>query len=165
MANPNPYAPPRTLDAPTTDATSLHVSDYRGQRRSVLLCIVLAVVTFGFYPAIWLLRRQAFLQRLNASKKPIVAYPYVYIVLNVISFVLGFTGEDGSPVEKFVSVLAGSALVLADFRVASILSSDFARTGRPLSVSSVATFFFGTFYLQYKINQAAEIPARVPKSS
>ena len=68
-------------------------------------------------------------------------------------------------VDKLVSALGGGALLLADFRVASILSSDFARTGRLLSVSSVATFFFGPFYLQYKINQAAEIPARVPKAS
>jgi Domain of unknown function (DUF4234) len=165
MANPNPYAPPSTLDAPTSGATSLPVSDYRGERRSVLLCIVLTMVTFGLYPAIWLLRRNAFLQTLNASKKPVVAHAYVYIVLSAVSIVLGVAGKDGAPVANFASLIGGVAQLLASFRVASMLSSDFARTGRLLSVSKAATFFLGVYYLQYKINRASEIPARIPKES
>jgi hypothetical protein len=41
-----------------------------------------------------------------------------------------------------------------------MLRSEFARSGRLLPVSSVATFFFGILYLQYLINKGADVPPR-----
>jgi hypothetical protein len=44
------------------------------------------------------------------------------------------------------------------------LRSDLSRTGRSMSVtvSMVSAFFFGAVYLQYVINRAASVPARLP---
>jgi len=60
-----------------------------------------------------------------------------------------------------VQLVGGIATVLANFRVLNILRSDAARTGRFLEFSTIGTFFFGVFYLQYKMNQLADQPARV----
>jgi hypothetical protein len=163
MADSNPYAPPGAPAAPNVESAATSGSDYQPERRAVILCIALTFVTLGFYPAIWLLRRRPFLDRLDASKRLSPALPWVCIAVNALSFVVSFTGKDGAQVGNLLSVVAAVPFVIASFRVASILSSDFRRTGRLLSVSYGATFFFSIYYLQYKMNRAASIPARLPK--
>jgi hypothetical protein len=164
MADSNPYAPPGAQGPPITEPAPVGVSDYRHEQRPVILCIVLTFVTFGLYPAIWFLRRRAFLNSLNASKTLSPVLPSASIGLSVLALVFAFAGKEGGPFETFLDGIAAIVLVIASFRVASMLSSDFARTGRLLSVSYGATFFFGIFYLQYKMNRAASVPARMPKA-
>jgi hypothetical protein len=68
----NPYAPPA---APLLDESEdgdewvQSRSDYEGERRSVVLMVVLWVVTAGIYPFIWFVRRTRFLDSLDADKK------------------------------------------------------------------------------------------------
>lgn len=163
----NPYAPP---DTPATPATPQPAAppppvpggespDFGSERRSVLLCAVLSVVTLGFYPSIWFLRRRAFLDRLR-GREPIGALAVLplasLVVVCVISFGLGLAEiEVGRAVDRGLSVAAGAMSVIAGFRVGNILRSEFARSGRFIPVSSAAIFFFGVLYLQHKINQAA----------
>jgi Domain of unknown function (DUF4234) len=162
---PNPYAAPRTAFGDPTDPSDEYdgTSEYEGERRPVVLCILLTIVTLGFYPAIWLLKRSAFLDRLNASQSLGTALPTVVIVMNTLGFAAAFAGKEASAISSFLSLGAGVCALVANFRVAAILRSDFARTGRFLSVSSVLTFFLSIYYLQYKINEAAETPARVKR--
>jgi Domain of unknown function (DUF4234) len=154
----NPYAPPTAAFAgPVAEGRG----DYENERRAVILCILLSVITVGFYPAIWLIRRRPFLDRLNASRTLGSGLPLFIIGMHVVAILVAIGGKEVAPASRLVSLAAGITTLIANFRVAAILRSDFARTGRFLGVSSVATFFFSIYYLQYKINQAADTPARV----
>ena len=77
----NPYAPPKAAIA---DLSSTGL-----KRRSVLLMIVFAVVTFGLYYPIWFLRRRAALNELDSPRK-LPTWPFVvFIVWFVVQFMLG----------------------------------------------------------------------------
>jgi hypothetical protein len=158
----NPYAPPATTRADPlgTGAGSAHDS-YRAERRSVLFLVFLTFITLGIYPSVWFFRRRRFLDSLDSTVKlgGMAAAPLVATLVSfVVSFALAFL--DSPPeVDRAVSTGLAAVSIVAAFRVANILRSDFARTGRLLGVSGVATFFFNALYLQYKINQAADTPA------
>src|SRR4051794_8372846 len=85
---PNPYAAPRTAFGDPSDAIDDGPNDYESERRPVVLCILLTFLSLGFYPAIWLLRRNAFLDRLNAPQRLGTALPTVVIVMNTLAFSL-----------------------------------------------------------------------------
>jgi hypothetical protein len=159
----NPYAPPAAPTAPQQDRAQGARASYRNERRSVLLVIGLTVITLGFYPAIWFLRRRAFIDSLDSTVKlgNLAAVP---LCAAVVAFGTGFFGLPRD-VDRAVDIAIGAASIVTAFRVARILRSDFARTGRFLSVSSAGTFFFGVLYLQYKINQAADTPPTASRSS
>ena len=154
---PNPYSPPAELALPQL-VGGVRVSDFTRERRSVVVCVALSVITVGLYQAVWLLRRAPFLDRLNASEQLGSGLPIFLLVMQVIGLVAPIGGRDIAPVRLFFTVVGVVAAYVACFRVARILRSDFARTGRALEVSNLATFFLGFWYLQYKINQAAVTP-------
>ena len=70
---PNPYAPPAepVLESETgVDGAGRGVTgDYSSEVRPVVLAVLLTLVTGGIYPAVWVYRRRAFLDRLDASKR------------------------------------------------------------------------------------------------
>jgi hypothetical protein len=156
----NPYAPPAAAPQQGPVARDGHAS-YRDERRSVLLVVGLTVITLGFYPAIWFLRRRAFVDSLDSTVK-LGSMAAVPLCAAVVAFGTGFFGLPRD-VDRAVDLGLGAASIITAFRVARILRSDFARTGRFLRVSSVATFFFGALYLQHKINQAADTPPSARK--
>ncbi len=118
--------------------------------------VVLSVVTLGVYPAVWFLRRRRFVDSLDSTQKlgHLAAAP---LIATVVSVGVSFAGIPPE-LDRAVTMGLTAVSVLAAFRVAHILRSDFARTGRFLKVSGAATFFFNALYLQYKINQAADTP-------
>lgn len=155
----NPYAPPATAtEAPPGAVARGGSGSYRDERRSVPLLLLLTILTLGLYPSVWFFRRRRFLDARDSSKKlgPLAAAP---LVATVVSCALAFV-ELPPEVDRLVTVMTGVVTLITAFRVAAILRSDFARTGRFLKVSGVGTFFFNALYLQYKINQAADTPAR-----
>jgi hypothetical protein len=155
----DPYAPPSDPLSPAAPRAAA-VSDYGGERRSLLLVIALTVGTLGLYPVIWLWRRQPFLDRLDAEAKLGAGAPIALLVLNVASFGL-LLADVPETVDRAVNLGLAVALLSLNFKVAAMLRSDFARTGRMLDVKSVWVFFLGTIYLQHVINKAAECPARI----
>lgn len=158
----NPYAPPKTETAVRLGhPESIQLgSTYEAERRSVPLLVFFSVITLGVYPAIWFFRRRRFLDSLDSTDK-LGALAGGPLVATVIAFGLGLL--DLPPeVDRAVSVGLGSVTIVAAFRVARILRSNFTRTGRFLRVSSAGTFFFNALYLQYKINQAADTLPREP---
>ena len=162
---PNPYAPPAepVLETERDSADRAAASDYASERRPVVLAILLTLVTGGIYPAVWVYRRRAFLDRLDASKRLGKTLPSFLLVANVVSLLVSLGGKETASLEAFVSTVGIIAAIVANFRMADILRSNATRTGRFVSVSSLATFFLGIYYLQYKINRLAEIPAHVAK--
>jgi hypothetical protein len=152
----NPYAPPAAEAPPEASTVRGARSDYDGERRSVLLMVLLSVVTFGFYPVVWYIRRTPFLNARWADKG-VGILPWAVAMLYAALFLAGLARAPENFVRSIQLVAGITNLVLA-FRVAAILRSDFSRTGRFVGVSSVAVFFFGCLYLQHVINKAADTP-------
>jgi hypothetical protein len=145
----NPYAPPAAeVAAPS--------SDYEGERRSVLLMLLLTIVTFGVYPIIWYLRRTPFLDSLTVDKK-VGNLPWYSLSFLVATF--GASLAHAHDLVRLTEVAGGILDLVVAFRVARILRSHFARTGRFIGVSGIGVFFFRTLYLQHVINKAADTPA------
>lgn len=163
----NPYAPPADAHVDRGDMVPFtgdgEISDYEVERRPVVLCIVLSFVTLGLYPSIWLLQRRPFLDSLQRKQDLGVALPIITLSMNVLAFALAFAGKDAAAIRPIFSLVAIITGLLANFRVLNTLRTDSARTGRFLEFSTIGTFFFGIYYLQYKINQLADLPARVEK--
>jgi hypothetical protein len=113
------------------------------------------------YGPFWYLARRPFLDSLDAHKKvgPLPLISAVLLGLVVLLAVFGAL----EPVERLMQLVSGLVSLFLSFRVAGILRSDFARTGRNVGVSSVAVFFFGCVYLQHVINEAAVVPARLAR--
>jgi hypothetical protein len=158
----NPYAPPATQPRARwneQEGATLG-SPYEHERRSVALLLVLTIVTLGIYPAIWFYRRRRFLDSLHSDQKlgVLASGP---LLATFVSIGLSFAVVPAEA-DRGISVGLGVVSIVAAFRVAAILRSDFARTGRFLRVSGAGTFFFSALYLQHKINQAAATPARAP---
>ena len=164
----NPYAPPAAPEPDEAASPRRAFSDeyddgpneFESERQPVMLTIVLSFVTLGFYPSIWLLRRRPFLDRQDTGTELGMALPVMMLVLTVVSVVVVFGGTEIAGTSRLFSLGAGIASLVARYRVLAILRSVSTQTGRFLGFSSAATFFLGVFYLQYKINQMADTPAR-----
>ncbi|MBX3192284.1 MAG: DUF4234 domain-containing protein [Labilithrix sp.] len=156
----NPYAPPAAERDEVGDDGRARggPSDFEPERRSVGLCVLLGVVTFGIYNAIWLLRRQPFLDRLPTPHKLGAVFPIVIIALNLISVPMALIGGGAEGVSRVLSIGGGIAAIVANFRVAAILRAELRRTGRYIDISTIWVFLLRVYYLQYKINQAADTP-------
>lgn len=154
----NPYAPPESSPAYAAlvepDGSP---SNYEGERRSVVILVLLCLVTFGVFPSFWYLRRKRFLDSLAADRR-VGALPFVSVALIVALIVFAAVREE--PATRLAEGASGLVNVFLAFRVAAILRSDFARTGRFVGISSLGVFFFGCSYLQHVINEAADVPAR-----
>jgi hypothetical protein len=163
----NPYAPPAAEpdDAGRprrafSDEYDDGPNEFESQREPVFLTVVLSFVTLGFYPAIWLLRRRPFLDRQDTGAELGMALPVMMLVMTVLSVIVVFAGGEAAGVSRLFSLGAAIASLVARYRVLAILRSVSTQTGRFLGFSSAATFFLGVFYLQYKMNQMADTPAR-----
>jgi hypothetical protein len=162
----NPYAPPAEASADVrafSDGYEDGPNDFESERRPVILTILLAFVTLGFYQSIWLLRRRRFLDRQDTGRALGSALPIVSMVLNALSVIVVFGGDQAAGMSSIFSLAGGVTALVANFRVLNILRSVSSRTGRFLDFSTIGTFFLGIYYLQYKINQMADTPARAER--
>ena len=149
---------------PLADSEALASAPEQLPETSVLLMIVLTLITAGIYVAVWFLMRLKALNRLNSSEK---LGPPVFIgiiILLALSLVLAVAApfatahrSDTSSLSRVFDLTAGIAILVQAFKVRRILE-EHVNAGRgqlfaqPVSFSGVAVFFFGVFYLQYKIN-------------
>ena len=153
----NPYAPPAAEPRPSAEQDP-SLSSYENERRSVLLLILLSIVTLGVYPIVWYLRRAPFLDSLDADRK-VGALPWFALTSLVVLFGVA-VAQAPQGVVRIAQLVSGITNLVLAFRVAHILRSDFARTGRIVGISGAGVFFFGCLYLQHVMNEAAGIPAR-----
>lgn len=157
----DPYAPPKApIEAPRRRSSG--EPDFRKEARSVALVVLLSVITVGFYPGVWYVRRQAFLDALDSDQKLGKALAWAPIVTFIVVVVLGVILPDdaGAGLGRALSGGAGAVSLMAALRTAHILRSHLARSGRLKGVSGAGAFFLGVWYLQHVINVAAETPAR-----
>ena len=146
------------------------------EKTSVVVVILLSLITGGIYLPIWFLRRREAINRLRSPEGIGWAAPFAATVAFSLglcaAFASGFAGAMGlreAVGELFASgrvlAMVGAVLILFEcFRVRRIVldhlhtqsSGLFASSvalERDTSFSGVATFFFGIYYLQYKINR------------
>jgi hypothetical protein len=154
----NPYAPPAT-EIPSRTAGGDGFS-YANERRSVWLLILLVIVTFTIYSPVWYVRRARFFDSLSADKK-VGPLPWIFVVALALNFIAAVAGAS-DPILRVAQLFSGISSLAVAFRMAHILRSDFARTGRQIGVSGAGVFFFGCLYLQHVLNEAADTPARLP---
>jgi hypothetical protein len=150
----NRYAPPAD-HAPRLPLPARARRGFEEEHRSLLGHVVLMVVTLGLYGSIWLFRRRAFLNSLDSWKKLPAAYPVLRLSFTVISWLCASKALGLGDFAAAASAMAGLATLVANFRVAHILRSAFARSAIQIPVSAAATLFFGTLYLQWALNRAA----------
>jgi membrane-anchored glycerophosphoryl diester phosphodiesterase (GDPDase) len=145
------------------------------ESRSVVLVVGLTLVTLGLYYPVWFMLRRSGINSLH-SKEKLGAMVFALVIalqLLVLGLILG-QGYLTSPelawlrfFDSAASLLTGILLLVQTFKVKRILEDHAAESSQGLfggsislaqesSLSGVATFFFGIFYLQHKINGMVE---------
>ena len=156
----NPYAPPkaRVVDA-EPDSHGL-------KRRSVVLMIVFALITFGIYYLVWWFRRRPGLNRLNSPRKlplwPLLLLLAFWVAALVLGFASGAAPESEAPGQLWLSIfqiVVGISMIVQSFWAKEIIEDHAAPDpesgpsfGGHVKLSGLMTFFFSIFYLQWAIN-------------
>lgn len=159
----NPYAPPRSNVEPVA-ATRTATRPHGLKTRPVILLIVLTFITYGYYAIYWLYQASRELSAdLPRRDTRAISLLFVSIMLGAIDlalFVAVFVAPDSNDLaglERMVSFAFAVVQIAWSFNVRALLQSLVARRGvGPYPISASATFFFGLFYLQYKINRLPE---------
>ena len=138
----------------------------------VLLLVLLTIVTGGIYTGVWFLRNRDALNALGSPEKVGKGMAIAIIVLaatSIVALIAEISATaDRDPVSasmwklvcSLLSLTAGIIALVAAFQVRRILRTCFhERQHANIHFSGVLTFFFSTFYLQYKINRLPP-PAR-----
>lgn len=159
----NPYAPPADADASAPFALEAKEGvNYEEQRQSVLLCFILSMITVGIYPCIWMIQRRPFLESLRTRQRLGMELPLISLVASVVHlFVIIFT--DGTQLESLLSLASGIPMIMACFRARTMIEQELVAMGRPNRLSGAATFFFSVYYLQWRINQLADVAREAPE--
>ena len=141
------------------------------RKRGILAMIVLTIVSLGFYMPVWFLRRRAAFNALDSPRKLQAAPLLAWIAFLLVNVVVGFAAGDEPPAAVVGTAgalmlnLCGWAIIvvalLQAFRVKEILEDHLAGpensqsssiTSGTVTLSGLATFFLGAFYLQHAIN-------------
>ena len=163
MTLPNPYAPPTT---PVADVES---TTHGLKKRRVIVMILFAILTLGFYYPIWWFRRRPGLNRLNSPVKisiwPLLGLLGLFVVSGALGAIEGATGSDGpgegaNMLMVAFQLIVSVAMIIQAFRVKEIIEDHCAPEDRShallvedVKLSGVMTFFFSIFYLQWAINR------------
>ncbi len=138
----------------------------------VIVTILLTIITLGFYIPYWFLSRLKTINELQSEKKLSSGMIIVAIILFIAAFISAMVSgfmeviDDGPTsvsniFDKLSTILnlAGNImLIIRAFEVRRILRdhyNGYLKQNITLSGvgSGLATFFFGVWYLQYKINR------------
>lgn len=107
--------------------------------------LVLTLVTFGIFGAIWLFVLAVWARKVQPETKAL----YYLIGYACCAFGSPFFGESVSPVLRLAAVVF---FVVAEFALKGDVEDTFNR-----SLSGVMTFFFGPTYLQYHLNEIRQM--------
>ncbi|MEJ2009299.1 MAG: DUF4129 domain-containing protein [Acidobacteriota bacterium] len=148
------------------------------EKSNVALLVILTLATFGLYYPIWFMQRRSGINSLRSREKLgvgvfviVFALLALVLVLNVSRSYFPSLGINWLRVfDSMVWAFSGVLLLIESFKVRGILEAHaegsvgglFAGSinlAQESSLSGVATFFFGIFYLQHKINGMVEARA------
>jgi hypothetical protein len=141
--------------------------------------IALSILTLGVYIPIWFIQKRSGINELNSERKVGLFLPILALILTSVIALLNFgVGAQIATVHNVelrwdwianlvVIAVVEAVMLVQAFLVRSILEDH--ATGQNLgplagsmalmhrsSFSAIGTFFFGIFYLQYKINEMVE---------
>ncbi len=141
--------------------------------------VILTILTMGLYIPIWFMQKRGGLNQLDSARKASLGFPIAALILSAVVALLNFGAANRVPwiynieirwdtiANLIAAGLIGFLLMIQSFQVRSILEDHLlAHSHGPLAgsiamlnrseFSPVGTFFFGVFYLQYKINEMVE---------
>jgi len=143
------------------------------KKTSVILMVVFTALTYGIYYCAWFLVRKKSLNQLSRSRK-IGSWVFILCILLItVQIMLGFGSGVlqgmaealNNPaylthipllngIDKGLNLIVALLWLIQCFKVKAILE-DHLKSKDPfaLSLSGLATWFFGAFYLQYRINK------------
>ncbi len=144
-------------------------------RTHVALMIALTIVTGGLYYPYWFLSRRPLLNLLRSDEKVGVlpfAVAIALLAMNAAMTIMAVDATSGSvpaepaaasPLQAVLELAFGVTMLVQSFKVRRMLESHLGRLPRPgeprtpddtwtASLSSLAVFFFGIFYLQHVVN-------------
>ena len=142
---------------------SVSGSFYGLTRKSVWLMTFLTIITLGIYMPYWYFTRHQRFNALSSAAKFRQTTILIWLCWSVVDAVLFVaviaTPESGTiqlleGIETILNLVAAIFGVILAFRAKKILLEHLAVMGRnDTTMSGFLTFFFGFFYIQYKINQ------------
>lgn len=119
--------------------------------------IVLSIITLGIYIPIWFMIQRNAINKLKSksklSKAPFILILILFLIsaiLTIASFLVidSHVEETIDYIDRWISFIGGVFVVVMSFKAAGIIEDHFNKT---MVVAGV--FFFGIFYLQYKLNE------------
>src|SRR5262245_53689085 len=142
-------------------------------KRGIVVMILLTLITLGFYLGVWFLRRRKALNQLDSPRK-LSLWPFITLIgiqaLNLI-WSVGTASRKPDLIDAVLGLsrlAIGVVILIQCFFVKDILEDhlagpdDVVPTGfgqTRVQLSSLLTFFFTIFYLQYVINTKVLQPA------
>ncbi|PYV16436.1 MAG: hypothetical protein DMG21_11775 [Acidobacteria bacterium] len=155
------------------------------QKKNVAPLVALTILTLGLYYPIWFLQGRSGVNSLKAGGKLGRGVFVLVFVLWFLALVLNavWTTSDDlsarlSPIwllafDALAALVVGVLLLIQAFKVRRILETHVAGSASgpfagsiallgSSSFSGLATFFFGIFYLQHKINEMADVGQQSP---
>jgi hypothetical protein len=143
------------------------------KKTPVILTVFFTLITAGIYYPCWFLTRRCQINKLHSHEKlgnglfilGIVIYSTSLLLVCVSGIIEGIQEANGTTefltiaegldsVDGFLTLFICIAMIIQSFKVKRIFQDhfdDYLR--RNISFSGLATFFFGIYYLQYKINK------------
>ena len=147
------------------------------KKTPVILVIIFSMLTYGIYYCAWFLIRRKSLNQLSRSRK-IGAGVFIFCILLTVAEIFLDIGSgvlqglaeglndpsysthvpvvDG--ISKGINLLIAILWLIQCFKVKGILEDYLKSKDRfALSLSGLATWFFGAYYLQYRINKIHKV--------
>jgi hypothetical protein len=151
----NPYA------SPTAEVIDTNTGSIEGLPRvSTWLVFLFSILTLGLYMIYWLYNRLAKLNALIENKIPTVLL-HIYVGLTLLSWAFQgysamFPNEAGlivtlSIVNGIGTIVSMVCFYMVVYKMRNRICDELLETER---WGGIKTFFFSTFYINYKINQA-----------
>ena len=129
------------------------------KKMNVVWFVVLSFITGLIYYPIWFLRRRQAINSLHSQKK----LKSVVLIIAIVLFSFNLLMSQSSDIEaqKASGTFGAIAIIITivqSFKVRRILEDHCNEyLQKNVEFSGTATFFFGAFYLQHKINQLQEM--------
>lgn len=137
------------------------VKPFPVKKTPVYLTVLFTVLTYGIYCPAWFLKRRDALNEITTLRNLSVKVFVICIILNSFQLIL-----DVALVAQNLSItiafIVWVLLVLQCFKIKKMLE-EFISEHRPFAytISGLATFLFGIFYLQYEINKIHALESQV----
>lgn len=149
------------------------------EKSSLALLVILTIITFGLYYPVWFMRRRDGINGLQSREKlgvGVFAFVFGLLLLSLLvnagqGYIAFISMSWLRSIDSVVWMLSGVLMLLQVFKVRRIVEDHSAHSDGGLlsgsislaqdsSLSGVATFFFGIFYLQHKLNEMLEVWAK-----